>query len=229
MIVSDDAGIKRASGLKTAYLSQDLSVINDNQTVLQNALSVSCYPEWISRTILAQMLFKRDEVNKKAAVLSGGERVKLSIAKLLVSDANLLILDEPTNYLDVYSMEALEDVLKEYKGTLLFTSHDRRFVDNIADCKIVIDDYKAEVFHGNYTSYIAGIKSINAAVQNRLNPKTEDEEILLRLRLTQVIGKLSLPGKNDDPVKLDEEFKQIAARLKDIKTKGTVPVVDKSK
>lgn len=149
MIMSEDERIKRASGLKTAYLSQDLSILNDNQTILQNVLSASCYPEWISRTILSQMLFKRDEVNKKAAVLSGGERVKLSIAKLLVSEANLLILDEPTNYLDVYSMEALEEVLKEYKGTLLFTSHDRRFVDNIADCKIVIDACKARVFHGN--------------------------------------------------------------------------------
>lgn len=218
MIVSEDARIKRASGLKIAYLSQDLSIINDNQTVLQNALSVSCYPEWLSRTILSQMLFTRDEVNKKAAVLSGGERVKLSIAKLLVSNANLLILDEPTNYLDIYSMEALEDVLKEYKGTLLFTSHDRRFVDNIANCKIVIDDCKAKVFHGNYADYIAGTKNINAAVQNGLNPKAGDEESLLRLRLTQVIAKLSMPGKDDDPVKLDDEFRKIAMRLKDMQS-----------
>ena len=218
MIVSEDAGIKRASGLKIAYLSQDLSIINDNQTVLQNALSVSCYPEWLSRTILSQMLFTRDEVNKKAAVLSGGERVKLSIAKLLVSNANLLILDEPTNYLDIYSMEALEDVLKEYKGTLLFTSHDRRFVDNIANCKIVIDDSKAKVFHENYADYIAGKKNINVAVQNGLNPKAGDEESLLRLRLTQVIAKLSMPGKDDDPVKLDDEFRKIAMRLKDMQS-----------
>ena len=216
MIVSEDAGIKRASGLKIAYLSQDLSIINDNQTVLQNALSVSCYPEWISRTILSQMLFTRDEVNKKAAVLSGGERVKLSIAKLLVSDANLLILDEPTNYLDVYSMEALEDVLKEYKGTLLFTSHDRRFVDNIADCKIVIDDCKAKVIHGNYADYSAGKKNITAAVQRSQSNKTEDEESVLKLRLAQVIGKLSISGKDEDLVKLDEEFKRIVARLNDI-------------
>jgi len=217
MIVSENVGIKRASGLKIAYLSQDLSILNDNQTVLQNALSESCYTESISRTILSQMLFTRDEVNKKAAALSGGERVKLSIAKLLVSDANLLILDEPTNYLDVYSMEALEVVLKEYKGTLLFTSHDRRFVDNIASCKIVIDDCKAKVFHGNYADYITGTKNINAVVQNRLNHKIEDEESLLRLRLTQVIGKLSMPGKDDDPVKLDEEFRRIAERLKELK------------
>jgi macrolide transport system ATP-binding/permease protein len=216
MIVSEDERIKRASGLKIAYLSQDLSIINDNQTVLQNVLSVSYYPEWISRTILSQMLFNRDEVNKKAAALSGGERVKLSIAKLLVSDANLLILDEPTNYLDIYSMEAVEEVLKEYKGTMLFTSHDRRFVDNIADCKIVIDDCNAKVFYGNYADYISGTKDINTATKIRLNSKTEDEESLLKLRLTQVIGKLSMPGKDDDPAMLDEEFRSITAKLKEL-------------
>jgi len=133
MIVSRDERLKFAKNLKISYLSQNLDIIDNSKSVLENVLSTSQYPEWMSRTILDNMLFSRNVVNKKAAVLSGGERVKLAIAKLLAEKTNLLILDEPTNYLDIYSMEALERVLSAYKSSLLFTSHDRRFVENVAD------------------------------------------------------------------------------------------------
>jgi macrolide transport system ATP-binding/permease protein len=81
-------------------------------------------------------------MNKKAFELSGGERMKLSFAMLFVSDVNLLIFDEPTNYLDIPSVEALEKMLMEYEGTLLFTSHDKVFVDRIATDRYCVESGK---------------------------------------------------------------------------------------
>ena len=98
----------------------------------ENVRRVSIQSESLSRTVLARLLLSERDMNKKAFELSGGERMKLSFAMLFVSDVNLLIFDEPTNYLDIPSVEALEKMLMEYEGTLLFTSHDKIFVDRIA-------------------------------------------------------------------------------------------------
>ena len=106
-----------------------------------------------ARTLLGRFLFSGDDVFKKIGDLSGGERSRVALAKLTLADANFLLLDEPTNHLDLGAREALEDVLTDYRGTLLFVSHDRAFIDALATQVWVLDLGRLEAFDGNYTDY----------------------------------------------------------------------------
>ena len=96
----------------------------------------------VVRAVLARLLFKEQDIRKKVKVLSGGERVRLAFGRIFVSNANVLILDEPTNYLDIPSIEAIQTLLSEYEGTMLFTSHDSAFVRKIATDALIIRDKK---------------------------------------------------------------------------------------
>ncbi len=138
--LSLDNGIRIAPKVRFGYFSQDLDVLDPAKSILENVMFTSVQTEPISRTILARLMFRRDDVHKPASVLSGGERVKVSLARIMVSDANVIILDEPTNYLDVYAMEALQQLLLNYEGTLLLVSHDRQFLKNLSDRYWVFDD-----------------------------------------------------------------------------------------
>ncbi len=131
-------------GAKIGYARQNMSQIDMDKTVIENVRAVSIQTESIARIILARLLLTERDIMKKASELSGGERMKLSFAMLFVSDVNLLILDEPTNYLDIPSIEALERLLIEYEGTLIFVSHDKTFVDHIATERLLIKDGKIE-------------------------------------------------------------------------------------
>ncbi len=111
-----------------------------NITVLESTLENSVQPMYIVRTILARLLFTADDINKCVSVLSGGERIRLAFARIFVSDANVLVLDEPTNYLDIPSVEAIQELLSEYEGTMLLVSHDHIFVKAIANRALVIRD-----------------------------------------------------------------------------------------
>ncbi len=130
------------------YLSQNVSEIDLNRTVLENAMRVSIQKEDITRSVLARLLLSNRDINKLASELSGGERMKLALAMLLVSDVNMLVLDEPTNYMDIPSIEAIELLLQEYEGTLLFVSHDMEFVKNIATDKLLVKDGKIRSLRG---------------------------------------------------------------------------------
>ncbi len=140
MIARGSCGIEVCRNLKIGYFKQDMSNIDEEKSVLENALEGSVYGQQFVRTILARLLFKRNELGKRAGVLSGGEKIKLSIAKIVLSDFNLLILDEPTNYLDIESRAALESVLTSYPGAVLFVSHDREFIKNIADRAVMLQN-----------------------------------------------------------------------------------------
>lgn len=153
LINHKDKAISISPAVKIGYFAQNLSVLDQEKTILENVSKNSVQSETLIRTILARLHFYREEVHKPVHVLSGGERVKVSLAKLFVSDCNTLILDEPTNYLDVYALEALEDLLKEYEGTILFASHDRRFISSTATKILSIEDQKLTLFEGSYQAY----------------------------------------------------------------------------
>ena len=125
---------------KIGYLKQDLSDLRPDKTVLENVTETSIQSQNIVRTVLARLLFTAGDIQKPVSVLSGGERVRLAFARILVSNANVLILDEPTNYLDIPSIEAVQSLLSEYEGTMLFTSHDSAFVRAIATNAVIIRD-----------------------------------------------------------------------------------------
>src|SRR5690606_26079040 len=151
-----------------------------------------------------------DDVFKKVGVLSGGERIKVSFAKLLVSKTNVLLLDEPTNYLDMQSIEALENVLKEYEGTVLFVSHDRAFVRAVADRLRVTGGLTVRTFEGGIDEYEENIRTAEE-VRNR-----ELERNIVRMRITEVIGRLSLQTQVEDREALEEEFRRLTKRLREL-------------
>jgi macrolide transport system ATP-binding/permease protein len=216
MIMSGHPKIKVANGVRIGYFSQNLDTLTPEDSIMDNIMRDSYQPEWVVRTILARLLFKRDDVHKKVGVLSGGERVKASIAKLLVSEANLLILDEPTNYLDIFSMEALQSVLMEYEGTILLVSHDRWLVDKIADRIIVIENCRARTLQESYTQYLRRKDDSKSVPHQNDGVNLKEQETILRMRLAEITGKLSMPGKNDNVEELERELNKIVAQLKEL-------------
>ncbi len=123
------------------------------------------------RNLLAQVTLGADDVYKKVCELSGGERAKLGLAMIMAKDCNLLLLDEPTNHLDLPSREALEDALKRYCGTLLFVSHDRYFVNSIADGILELSDEKLCYYEGNYDGFLARKKAAEQSAKSPVEPK----------------------------------------------------------
>jgi ATPase subunit of ABC transporter with duplicated ATPase domains len=107
------------------------------------------------RGMLGRLLFTADDANKKARVCSGGEKNRLLFGKLMMMDNNVLILDEPTNHMDMESIEALNQALKKYEGTIIFVSHDREFVSSLATRVVEIKDKKLIDFQGTYDEYLA--------------------------------------------------------------------------
>lgn len=128
------------SEAKVGYFSQNHDILDYEKTVLENVKAEAAVPEHICRAVLNNLYLSTEDMTKKVKVLSGGERVKTALAMLLVSGYNFLILDEPTNHMDIYTMEGLERLLQDYDGTLLVVSHDRKFMKNIADRVFLLED-----------------------------------------------------------------------------------------
>lgn len=142
MILNKEEGIYVAPTAKIGYFNQALDILETDKTILENVMQSSVYPENIVRLFLARLLFRGDSVYKPVQTLSGGERVKVSFAKILLDDFNMLILDEPTNYLDISSLEVIEEAIADFDRTVLFVSHDRQFVDTIATVRLTIQQHQ---------------------------------------------------------------------------------------
>lgn len=213
MILQGAPGIEVAQKVKIGYFSQQIAALDESRTVLEHVLETSILPDEQVRTLLARLLFRRDDVYKPIGVLSGGERVKTAFARLFAGEYNMVILDEPTNYLDIPSMEALEAVLADYEGTLLFVSHDRSFVDQIAGRILLFNSGRLLSFDGNYSAYLAHLE------RQAAKPDEASAEMLMQLenRLNELVGRLSVPGKGDDVAALDEEYRRTLKELKELR------------
>ena len=117
---------------------------------------------------MASFLFTGEDVFKEIEVLSGGEKVRLKLCEIFKRGPNLMLLDEPTNHLDIIGKESLENILKEYEGTLIFVSHDRYFVNKIADSLLIFENGNVTYFDGNYYCFLLRYKSPTsfARIQN---------------------------------------------------------------
>jgi ATP-binding cassette subfamily F protein 3 len=152
--------------VEVSYYAQGHDSLNLDATLVQEILRVNPQlGEPGARNLLGSFLFSGDDVFKRVGDLSGGERSRVAIAQLTLLPGNVLVLDEPTNHLDISSREALEAMLKEYSGTLLFVSHDRQFIDAIADKLWVIRDRQLDEHLGNYSDYAARIAAQRAAAE----------------------------------------------------------------
>ncbi|MCE0483535.1 MAG: ABC-F family ATP-binding cassette domain-containing protein [Methylacidiphilales bacterium] len=149
---------ERKEGLncEVGYSSQNRGdMLNPNRTVLQEALSVpNPLPEVTTRTILGSFLFQGDDAFKKCGVLSGGEKTRLGLVKLLINPPNLLLMDEPTTHLDMASIDALIEALKQYQGTLIFISHDVYFIRALATTVLHISAGNLTPYAGDYDYYL---------------------------------------------------------------------------
>jgi ATP-binding cassette subfamily F protein 3 len=149
---------KRALGYnaQVGYYSQNrVDMLKPGRTVLEEVMSIAKpVPELTARTVLGSFLFSGDDAYKKVAVLSGGEKSRLALVKLLLDPPNLLLMDEPTTHLDMASIDALIDALKQYEGTILFISHDVYFIKELAQTVLHISAGKPTFYAGNYDYYL---------------------------------------------------------------------------
>lgn len=133
LILDGHPKIRLVPKAKPGYFDQNFKNINFSKTILENIRETSVQNESVNRNVLFRMGFPADSIHKKVSVLSGGELTKLSFAKLFVSNCNVLLIDEAGNYLDIPSYEAIEGLLKDFEGSMIFCSHDRYFLERIAD------------------------------------------------------------------------------------------------
>lgn len=146
-----DGEIKIGSSVKIGYLPQEITFEDENATILDTARKFYSGDETHLRASLAKFLFYSDNVFKRVGSLSGGEKVRLKLFELIQKKANFLILDEPTNHIDIDTREMLEEALNEYNGTILFISHDRYFIDKVSQTTFEIEDEKITKYIGNYS------------------------------------------------------------------------------
>lgn len=143
--------IEFGSHVKLGYYDQEHNVLNPSNTVLEEVWSTYPHMDEVRiRTVLGNFLFSGEDVLKRISSLSGGEKARVSLSKLMLAKANLLILDEPTNHLDLFSKEVLESALMDYEGTVLFISHDRYFLNKMAERIVELTPQGANYFLGNY-------------------------------------------------------------------------------
>jgi len=146
--------------VQVGYYDQTLGDLNPAGKVIDEVWNLDhSQTEEQVRGYLAQFSFFDDDVFKRTRDLSGGEKGRLALAKIMYAGGNLMLLDEPTNHLDVYTREALEEALERFTGALIVVSHDRYFIDRVAENLIVVDKGAADIFAGNYSDYVEKLKA----------------------------------------------------------------------
>lgn len=221
-VIPADAGeFQLGARVKIGYYDQEHHVLHMDKTVFEELSDA--YPTLTNtriRNVLAAFLFTGDDVFKQIKDLSGGERGRVSLAKLMLSEANFLILDEPTNHLDIVSKEILEHALTHYTGTVLFVSHDRYFINMTATRILDLADKTLTNYIGNYDYYIEKketITNFTSVKTTEAQDTTEDSESQSKLSWKQQKElQAQLRKKQNDLKRIETRIEELETRDKEI-------------
>ena len=216
IVEADSGSFALGSKVHIGYYDQEHNVLHPEKTIFQEISDA--YPKTNNtriRNVLAAFLFKNDDVFKLISSLSGGEKGRVSLAKLMLSEANFLILDEPTNHLDIISKEILESALKSYTGTILYVSHDRYFINQTATRILDLTNQKLTNYIGNYDYYLEKRDELTSiyAPEKTVESSTEDTVSSSRLSWQQQKELQAAKRKKENALKkLEEEIEQLENR-----------------
>lgn len=207
-----DGSIKYGASLDIGYYDQELQSLDPSKTVLDTIWDRhKTMPEKEVRSILASFLFTAEDIDKTVGQLSGGQKARLTLTVLSLEKDNFLLMDEPTNHLDIEAKEVLEQALNTYDGTLLFVSHDRYFINELANKIISVRDGHAKIYNGNYSYYLDEKAKQAAAVQ-----EAEAEQTESTTSANQNKGKLSYQeqkARDSQKRKLERAVSEAEARI----------------
>lgn len=207
-----DGSIKYGASLDIGYYDQELQSLDPSKTVLDTIWDRhKTMPEKDVRSILASFLFTAEDIDKTVGQLSGGQKARLTLTVLSLEKDNFLLMDEPTNHLDIEAKEVLEQALDTYDGTLLFVSHDRYFINELANKIISVRNGHAKIYNGNYSYYLDEKAKQAAAVQ-----EAEDEQTESTTSANQNKGKLSYQeqkARDSQKRKLERAVSEAEARI----------------
>lgn len=172
----DAEHVRVGPSMKIGYSAQHQETLDDDQTVVQQLREAAPMSTQAAFVLLSALLFDREDMDKLVGDLSGGERNRLQIARLMAMKPNLLILDEPTNHMDIQSQEAVEEALEEFQGTLLVVSHDRYFLDKLAERVIEIRDRKMVSHPGGFSEFWQSRRPTDTRVVGRVSRRKRRSE-----------------------------------------------------
>ena len=235
LVPADQGTFRLGSNVEIGYYDQEHHVLHSEKTLFEEISDDYPYLNNTQiRNVLAAFLFTGEDVFKRISDLSGGERGRVSLAKLVLSNANFLILDEPTNHLDIMSKEILEDALNGYEGTILYVSHDRYFINRTAHRILDLTEGQFVNYVGNYDYYLEKHDTVMAAIEAS-TPQSADADNTAATRAAESEVKLDwkaqkeeqarLRKKENDLKKCEEQIARLEARVSEIDTEMSDPAI----
>lgn len=235
LVPTDQGTFRLGSNVEIGYYDQEHHVLHSEKTLFEEISDDYPYLNNTQiRNVLAAFLFTGEDVFKRISDLSGGERGRVSLAKLVLSNANFLILDEPTNHLDIMSKEILEDALNGYEGTILYVSHDRYFINRTAHRILDLTEGQFISYVGNYDYYLEKHDTVMAAIEANA-PQNADADSAVAAKAAESEVKLDwkaqkeeqarLRKKENDLKKCEEKIAELEARISEIDTEMSDPAI----
>lgn len=235
LVPADQGTFRLGSNVEIGYYDQEHHVLHSEKTLFEEISDDYPYLNNTQiRNVLAAFLFTGEDVFKRISDLSGGERGRVSLAKLVLSNANFLILDEPTNHLDIMSKEILEDALNGYEGTILYVSHDRYFINRTAHRILDLTEGQFVSYVGNYDYYLEKHDTVMAAIEANA-PQNADADSAVAAKAAESEVKLDwkaqkeeqarLRKKENDLKKCEEKIAKLEARISEIDTEMSDPAI----
>lgn len=235
LVPADQGTLRLGSNVEIGYYDQEHHVLHSEKTLFEEISDDYPYLNNTQiRNVLAAFLFTGEDVFKRISDLSGGERGRVSLAKLVLSNANFLILDEPTNHLDIMSKEILEDALNGYEGTILYVSHDRYFINRTAHRILDLTEGQFVSYVGNYDYYLEKHDTVMAAIEANA-PQNADADSAVAAKAAESEVKLDwkaqkeeqarLRKKENDLKKCEEKIAELETRISEIDTEMSDPSI----